>query len=189
MREIRKNPTSPCPFCRAEAAVSNELTLKRIKKRMEVNDAEAFHLMGVFYEKGIGGLPQDTKKAVELKIRAGELGSYMAQAAVGSCYLQGRGVERDEKKANRYFQLAAMAGHDDARYNLGSYEQNCGNKNRALKHWMVGARAGDKDCMGLVQKGYMDGDVTKCEFEHTLRGHQHSIDEMKQNCSPHRLHF
>jgi TPR repeat protein len=51
----------------------------------------------------------------------------------------GRGLERDEKKANRYYELAAMGGNAVARCNLGNSEFRAGNWDRALKHYMIAA--------------------------------------------------
>jgi TPR repeat protein len=38
------------------------------------------------------------------------------------------------KKAKFHFEAAAMAGHEVARYNLGIWEANSGNKEQAVKH-------------------------------------------------------
>jgi TPR repeat protein len=38
----------------------------------------------------------------------------------------------DYKEAMFHFEAAAMAGHDGARYNLGSLEGNSGNKERDI---------------------------------------------------------
>ena len=56
------------------------------------------------------GLPQDRDKATELWLRAGELGCAESYYCVADAYLEGRGVERDMKKAKHYWELAAMGG-------------------------------------------------------------------------------
>jgi TPR repeat protein len=43
----------------------------------------------------------------------------------------------DLKKAKFHFKAAAMAGHEDARYNLGTNDYNSRNMERAVKHWMI----------------------------------------------------
>ena len=52
---------------------------------------------------------------------------------------------------------------------------------RAFKHYMLAARAGDKDSLGMVKNGYMHGHVSKEELTNTLREYQKSQDEMKSD--------
>ena len=46
------------------------------------------------------------------------------------------------KKARFHYEVAAMAGHETARINLGCLENDSGNIVRALKHWLIAASAG-----------------------------------------------
>ena len=48
-------------------------------------------------------------------------------------------VERDRKKAKCYWELAAMGGEVIARYNLGIWEKDVGNIDRAVKHFLISA--------------------------------------------------
>ena len=100
-----------CPFCRTPAPDSEKEIVKRIKKRVEVGDAEAMFNMGCCYSNGEYGLPRDYCKALELWHRAGELGIADAFCNIGKAYHTGRGVERDQKKADHYYELAARGGH------------------------------------------------------------------------------
>ena len=61
-------------------------------------------------------------------------------------------MERDVKKASYYFELAAMGGIVPARYNLGDNEEEAGNMNRALKHYMIAAGAGDSEALRQSQR-------------------------------------
>ena len=45
-------------------------------------------------------------------------------------------MERDEKEAKHYEELAAIGVHITSRHNLGVYECEEGNT-RAVKHWMT----------------------------------------------------
>ena len=54
-----------------------------------------------------------------------------------------------------------------------------GNHNRAMKHWIIGAKAGGDESLDSVKKGYMRGDVTKEDYASCLRAHKESQDEMK----------
>ena len=108
--EIRDKGVGLCPFCRTPAPYSDEENVRRLKKRVEVGDAQALSGLGCFYDLGRYGLPRDTTKARELYHRAGELGLAKAYFNIGNTYHHGRGVERDEKKTNHYYELAAMGG-------------------------------------------------------------------------------
>ena len=90
-------------------------------------------------------------------------------------------MEIDEKNATHYFELAAMNGDIKARYNLGGLEYNEGNHQRAFKHYMLAARAGYKDSLGMVKNGFKVGQVTKEEYANSLREYQKSQDERKSD--------
>jgi len=64
------------------------------------------------------GLPRDHRKAIELLLKAGELGFAKGYYGLGNSYYNGDGVVRDVEKAKYYFELAAMNGHIKARHNL-----------------------------------------------------------------------
>ena len=82
--------------------------------------------------------------AFELYQQAGELGNAGAYFNIGNAYYNGRGVERDGKKAAHYYELAAMGGDVEAR-NRGASRAHSGNWERALKHWMISTGNGDDD--------------------------------------------
>ena len=90
-------------------------------------------------------------------------------------------VERDMKKAQHYWELAAMLGDVEARCNLGVLEWNVGNYIRAFKHYMIAATVGSKDALDEVKNGFLKGLVTKDEYASTLRAHQQRLNEMKSD--------
>jgi len=110
-----------CPLCRTPNATTNEEAKERIKKRLEAGDSFAIHNQGNFYRDGTNGLEQDYTKALEHWHRAGELGHAQAYNNIGLAYDNGMGVEVDRKKATYYYELAAMQGDAEARFNLGAY--------------------------------------------------------------------
>ena len=67
-------------------------------------------------------------------------------------YRNGEGVERDERKADHFDELAALGGHAPARHNLGNSERRVGNWNRALKHFVIAAGGGDGESVKAVQQ-------------------------------------
>ena len=48
-----------------------------------------------------------------------------------------------------------------------------------MKHWIIAAKLGDDDALDNVKLGFMDGYVSKEEFEAALRGHQAAVDATK----------
>ena len=55
-----------CPFCRTSFPESDVEYIKRIKKRVEMNDPIGTYNFGICYRDGKYGLPQDYTKALEL---------------------------------------------------------------------------------------------------------------------------
>ena len=115
-----------CPFCRTLTPDfdDDKEIIKRLEKRMELNDAEAIYNIGCFYYEGRYGLPQNYAKALELWNRAVELGNAVAYYGIGSAYNDGRGVDADHEKARHYLELAAMGGDLNARNSLGVADKN-----------------------------------------------------------------
>ena len=168
-----------CAYCRTAASNSDEETVERTKKLMEKGNADAFYQRGGHYVQGTHGLQQDMARANELFLKAGELGCAQAYFNLGIIYSNGRGVAIDKKKARHYYELAAMNGDIEARHNLGAFEYDAGDYQRAFKHYMIAARAGYTTALDMVKHGYTGGHVTKEEYANTLREYQKSQDEMK----------
>ena len=170
-----------CPFCRTPVHESIEEYMERLQKRVELDDADAIRNLGCFYRNGEFGLPQDYVKALELFIRAGELGHAEAYCNTGYAYENGEGVEIDKKKANHYYQLAAIGGNANARYNHGNNEQRAGNMNRALKHYMIAAEGGNNNSLKQIQKLYTTGHATKDDYAKAVRAYQVYLAEIKSD--------
>ena len=82
-----------------------------------------------------------------------------------------------------HYEESAILGHPDARYNLGCYEWNGGNIERAVKHWIIAASLGSEESMKVLWKKFKRGNITKDDLEAALRAHQAAVDATK---SPHR---
>ena len=104
-----------------------------------------------------------------------KLGSVGAHALLG-CYYSIDGGEKDLVKSIHHYKLAAIGGHEKARYNLAAMEVN---KDRSMKHLVIAATCGYEKSLKEVGKGYKAGLVTKDEYASTLRAYQVSADEMK----------
>ena len=98
---------------------------------------------------------------------------------IGCAYDNGDGVERDTKKANHYFELAAMWGDEFARHNLGNAEWRAGNWDRALKHFMIAAGDGYSDSVKMTQQLYTNGHATKDDYTNALLAYQKYLDEVR----------
>ena len=170
-----------CPFCRAPAPTSEEEGIKQTLKRVEVGDALAIHSRAGFHESGIHGFLQDHTKALELWHRAGDLGCALSYCDIGNAHWYGRGVERDEKKANYYYELAAIKGCVPSRQNLGNAEIRAGNMDRALKHYMIAVGCGDNDSLKQIKQLYLDGCATKEDYAKALQAYQAYLVEIKSD--------
>jgi TPR repeat protein len=175
---IRDGGVGLCPFCRAPTPTAKEI-IEQMKKRMELDDANAICDMGGWYFSGRYGLPQNHAKALELWHRAGELGSATSYYLIGVVYDLGEGVGRDEKKATYYYELAATESREMARHNLGMSEGRAGNIDRALKHFMIAAGFGEKASLEKIKEMFMAGEATKDDYAKALQAYQANLVEIK----------
>ena len=89
-------------------------------------------------------------------------------------YRNGEGVEEDRAK-----ERAAIAGHIDARHNLGFIEERNGKFDRAVKHWIIAAKLGGGTSIQALKGCYKEGHISKDDFAAALRAHQAAVDAMK----------
>ena len=132
------------------------------KKRVDSNDTGAIDLLGTYYYSGLLGLQQDQKKAIELVwITAAELGVSPGYALF---------LRKNWKKAKFHLEAGAMAGHEGARYNLGTMEEaQSGNMGRAVKHWIIAASAGSYLAMNAMRSCFENGiDIDREYLDSTL---------------------
>ena len=170
-----------CPFCRAPATTSDEENTKLVMKRVDMGDAIAIYNLACFYADEMYGIPHDMDKALELWHQAGELGKASAYNSIGYAYYYGNGVERDIEKAKHYWELAAMNGDVQSRYNLGIMEGKAGNYHRGMKHYVLAAKAGFKPSLDKVKEGFKHGLVTRDEYANSLRANQSQQDKLKSD--------
>ena len=170
-----------CPFCRTPPPESDEEMIKRYEKRVELNDVRAILNLGSFYSLGSDGLAQNYAKALELWHQASELGNAIAYLGIGDVYYCGRGVRVDKKKAMHYYELAAMGGEVMARHNLGIMEEEAGNMDRALNHWMIAVKDGNSGSLENIKRLYGYGHVTKDDYANALKSYQAYLAEVKSD--------
>jgi TPR repeat protein len=153
--------------------------MERMMKRVEANDATLMTNLGGYYAEGLYGLQQDRNKAFELYTRAAELGSSEAHYQIAGKYINGESVVKDVQKAIHHLELAAMAGHESARYYLGCMEYDSGNMERAIKHWIISASAGHSKSILAINKSFEGGHVQSDLYELTMKAHSDSYEEMR----------
>ena len=100
---------------------------------------------------------------------------------MGVSYICGRGIGINKDQAKYYWELAAINGNTRARCDLGKLEIHNGTNEQAKKHIMIAARAGDNESLDSVKAGFMEGNVTKDEYENVLRSYHKRQLEMKSD--------
>ncbi len=169
-----------CPFCKEDSLVVTD-QIRKLEERIEnCNDGRevsAAHMLANIYDVG-QNVPQDSRKAHQLWIRAAEMGSRDAHYNLSQSYgkfHKERGVEKDEKKELYHLEEAAMLGDAASRCDLGMYEGERGNWDQAKRHWMLSASAGCEGCLHRIKRGVQKGAVSKREYSKTLRDYEESI--------------
>ena len=162
-----------CAFCRQPFARNARIDSARLKKRMEHQDPMAFNMMAHKYGTGEGGVEVNDRKALDLSIRAAELGRAEAYYNVAS-----KGFVIGSK-ARAWFEVSAKKGFYQAHEHLGEVEETSGNINTAIKHWTVAANAGSQSALNMLMKAYRNSQFSKEELAQVLRDFQASNDETK----------
>ncbi|EJK46152.1 hypothetical protein THAOC_35194 [Thalassiosira oceanica] len=83
--------------------------------------------------------------------------------------------------AAEFYTKAAMQGHVLARHNLGAIEGNKGNYDRAVRHFMISAKMGQKNSLKPIKEMFTAGLVTRGQYADALKGYQDAVEEMKSH--------
>jgi tetratricopeptide (TPR) repeat protein len=164
-----------CPFCNSNDNKAHEERVDELMKRVEANDPTSICTLADSYYHGSSGLQQDHAKAIELYVRAANLGYSKAHNQLGGIYDEGGNL----KKAKFHFEAAAMAGDEVARYNLGMIESNSGNMERAVKHWTISASGGCYESMHELRTLFKQGFINRESINSTLAAYNSSCAEMR----------
>ena len=146
---------------------------------MDKKDPEAIKFLGDQYLHGLLGLEKDASRAVELWTEAAELGSVDALYHLGLAHRDGEGVGQDVSQCIHFYEKAAMLGHSMARHNLGCYENNHGNYDRAVRHFLISAKMGLEASLKEIKDMFTRGLATKTQYAEALRGYQDALEEIK----------
>ena len=146
---------------------------QRCKKRVKANDPVAMNQMGTkCFSEG------DPETALKYWTRAAELGDAGAHHNLSLMYL-GQGVKKDVKKYFFHAEQAAIAGHPDARHNLGREELRNGRLERAREHFIIAANLGYHNSLEGLRQLYKEGYATKEDYAAALRAYQAAVDATK----------
>ena len=91
-----------------------DLELKKLIEKANAGDPESLNNLGDRYYCGCDYVSEDKVKAAELYRKSADQGYAEGQYNLGKCYLFGNGVDEDSDEAAKWFQKAALRGHEDA---------------------------------------------------------------------------
>src|SRR6266478_7030918 len=154
-------------------AISDEETVRLLKRDADQGNANAQGRLGYFYESGRGGLAKDDREAARLYRLAADQGNASARNNLGGLYRDGRGgLSKDDREAARLFKLAADQAQADARVNLGYfYETGHGglakDDREAVRLYRLAADQGNATAQSNLGVFYRDGrgGITKDDRE------------------------
>jgi len=172
-REFEAGLEQRCAFCREPLVKTEEEERKRWKKRVKKNDPVAMYVMGRMRH-----LEGDYDTAIKYWTRAAELGDAMAHHVLSVAYYDGKGVEQNKEKFIYHSEQAAIAGHPEARHNIGIEEWNNDRFDRAKKHFIIAANLGCHESLRQVMELCADGHASKEDYANALRAYQVAVDAM-----------
>ena len=172
-----EGPEGTCPFCRAPELRSDEESVRLMRERVKLNDAELTLILGCQYHTGSSGLPKDRQKAHELFVRAADLGCPRACTNASLGFTVGDVVEKDEEKQMYYLEKGAKLGHVKARHQLGCVAAGKEEWDLANRHWKISASSGYQPSLDCLKTNYKLGMLSKEELTECLRAHQKTLAE------------
>ena len=175
----RQQGMTGCPFCRTPRPTDDAPIVAMIQKRVDKGDAAAITFLGLMYYQGRLGLVKDIPRAIEMWTEAARLGSVDAHHELGVAYYNGDGVEEDKPRGIRHWQQGAMKGHATSRHNLGAVEDDNGNYELALPHWIISAKMGHQKSLNTIKELFTEGQATKAQYAEALIGYRDAVEEMK----------
>ena len=156
-----------------------------------MNEITAINQLGLCYWRGENGVQRNFAKAVELWQTAVNLGSPEELMSISDCaaahfnlgcaYINGNGVDKDEKKAKYHWEISAIGGDLEGRGNVAMLEGRAGNIERAVKHHMIGAVGGDDESLDMMRKSYLVGNATKDQYGKALQAYQSYLDAIRSD--------
>ena len=169
-----------CPFCREPDLTTTDEHLTRLEKWVDRDNARAMYALAGRYVTG-KKVPRDSRKALELYIRAAEFDSTSANAyyQIYVHYSDGIVVSKDVKKERIFMEIAARKGNPTARHDLAIDELGRGNLELAIKHMHIGAAAGWQGPLDTLKRECLNGNLSHEELMKAYRAFQAARDAEK----------
>eukprot|EP00984_Skeletonema_dohrnii_P007349 scaffold2660_cov116-Skeletonema_dohrnii-CCMP3373.AAC.4 len=164
------NTKPTCPYCRTPIPETKAEADRNSMKRAEANDPVALRQMGASSSSSV---------SFEYLAKAAKLGDVDAHNRLSFLYLNGSGVEKDERKGIYHLEVAAIGGHPEARYHLAMQEGRRRKIDRSVKHLIIAANLGHDKSIQKLMVAYKAGWVDKEEFAAALRSHHAAVVAMK----------
>ena len=146
-----------------ENAKTDTSSLKELIRLAGSNNPFAQVGLGLIYEKGLGGIPIDERKARELYEKSAAQGNQYGQYNLGVMYRSGQGgLPKDEKKARELYEKSAAQGNLFAQNSLGvMYRYGEGGLPKdlwkAVELYEKSAAQGDSSAQNNLGIMYQDG--------------------------------
>ena len=173
-REIEAGLRQRCAFCREPMPKTDEECYKLCMNRVKKNDPAAICRMGrKHYDEG------DYETALEYWTKAAGLGNIQSHYNLSVLYCEGEGVAKDKDKEIYHLEEAAIAGHPEARHNLGVEEADNGRFERARKHWIIAAKLGHDKSLKNFRILHTKGYASKEDYANALRAYQAAVEATK----------
>ncbi|MCY4224053.1 MAG: serine/threonine-protein kinase [Bacteroidetes bacterium] len=132
-------------------------SIENIMADAQSGDADAQFKLGLAYDNGLFGMPEDLTEAVKWYDRAAHQGHAEAQLSLGFIYDLGQGVVEDDEEAVRWYREAAIQGLAMAQYSLGTmYYMGNGVEEDNLEAFRWFSLAAEQD---LAEAQYNIGDM------------------------------
>ncbi len=163
-----------CAYCREPLPDTPEEGEKSLMERIKKNCPVAMCQRGKKHN-----MEGDYDKAFEYLSKAAALGNIDAHHYLSILYRDGKGVEKDEKKAVYHEEIAAIGGHPLARWNLGSRESRNERFDIAAKHFIIAANLGYDKALEALKMCFQLDFASEEDYTAALRGHQAAVDATK----------
>ena len=106
----------------AQAHAQTTPNTATLMQQANAGNAQAEYSLGIDYDYGKGGLPQDPAKAAYWYEKSAKQGYARAEFNLGDDYAMGEdGLRQDPAKAAYWFEKSAKQGYAPAEFNLGVY--------------------------------------------------------------------
>ena len=157
-------------------------------QQRQVSSDEAYE-KGKNYYYGRNGFKQSFADAVEWFRFAAESGHLWAQCYLGTCYMHGEGVSRDEKKAVKWYRRAADAGNDAAQCFIANCyirgQGVCKNDEEAVKWYRKAANEGNVTAQCNLGNCYYLGKGVALDYIEAVEWYRRAVakeNAIAQNC-------